>query len=755
MKTIFDIKGMSCASCQAHVKKAVAKLVGEENVNVSLLTNSMEVNLTNPQVSIKDIEKAVKKAGYKASVKGKNEKINSNSSDLKASLIKLIVSFIFLLVLLYISMGHMVNLPLPSFLDISTHELMMKNGLAYAFTQFLLSLGPVLIYSDYFISGFKKLFKLAPSMDSLIAIGALASLIYGVFAIYMIGYGLGENNMETVSNYVHNLYFESAATILTLVSLGKFFESLSKKKTTKAIEEMMNLTPKKATILKDGKEIEINASDIKINDIIILKKGQTLAIDGVIINGSGSIDESNINGESLPRYKTINDKVYAATTLSSGYLQIKATKVGQDTSINTIIKLVQEASNSKAPISKLVDKISLYFVPTIILIALLTLSGFLIAKYPFEEAFNFACSVLVIACPCALGLATPVAIMVSTGKGAQNGLLIKNAEILENAHHIKTVVLDKTGTITKGKPEVTNYLNFNNDSNLINLIYSLEKKSEHPLAEAISKYCEEKDAKELKIDNFKQIEGQGVEMTYNNINYKISNSREFNNNIPYEKEFTSFSNQGKTVLFVLENNKVVALIAIKDEIKQGSIQAIDELKKLGINVIMLTGDNKNTAEAIAKEVGINNVIAEVLPLDKQKVILNLKKDPHHLVAMVGDGVNDALALTSADIGVAISSGADIALNSADIVLINNSLLDLVNVINLSKRTTLTIITNLFWAFIYNLIGVILASGIFYPVYNIKLTPMIASLCMAFSSVFVVLNALTINLFNVKKARKEK
>lgn len=758
MKKKFDIEGMSCAACAAHIDNAVRKVDGVKDVNVNLLSNSMEVEFNDKKCNDEKIINAVFDAGYGACEIGKKLKKKEKSKNSKRDLIELIVSFIFLIVLMYISMGHMdtFNWPLPSFL------LGMENALTFSFTQLLLTIPSIIFFRKFFINGFKNLFHLRPNMDSLIALGATASLIYGIVAIYAIGYGLGHDDNEIVMQYMHNLYFESVAMILTLVSLGKYLEGLSKKKTTKAIEELVKLTPQNAVVLRDDKELNVNINDVKVNDIVICKKGDKIPVDGEIIDGNASIDESNITGESLPIYKGKGKNVFASTIITVGFIKIKAQKVGEDTSINTIIKLVEEASNSKAPISKLVDKVSLVFVPAIISISLITFIGFIIsiccfnAPYTFSDAFNFAISTLVIACPCALGLATPVAIMVGCGKGASNGLLIKNAEVLENTHYIKTTVLDKTGTITEGKPKVTDFIVFDEDKNIKNEIYSLEKRSEHPLSNAIVEFLS--DSNEFKIDEFKSIDGVGIEGKINNNDIIIGNKKVLeiiNENNFSLSALNKLSEEGKTVLFVSKNSKIVCLIALKDTIKENSAEAIKELKKLGIKIIMLTGDNEVTAKHIANEVGINEVISEVLPQDKQKVINSLKTDSHHLVAMVGDGVNDALALTSADIGIGIGAGSEVALNSSDIVLKRSDLMDVKNALILSKRTMLTIKIGLFWAFFYNSIGVILATGIFYPSFGIKLNPMISSLAMAFSSVFVVLNALTINLLNFNKKGETK
>ena len=749
MKKQFDVIGMSCASCQAHVDHAVNKLDGVTNCNVNLLTNSMEVDFDETKLSVEDIIKAVQKVGYDANLKEENKtnKVATSSKKKKDyQLVKLIIAFIFMIALFYFAMGPMFNWPQPFFFVGD------ENALILAFSQLLLTLPSLIFYSHYFTSGFKKLFKLHPNMDSLVALGASASLIYGIVAIFMIGYGLGHEDLELVHTYVHNLYFDSVAMILTLVSLGKYFEHLAKNKTTDAISKLINLSPKKASVLIDGKEILKDVNEVNVGDTIVIKQGDMVPIDGKIIKGNGSFMEANITGESLPVYKQNDDEVYASTTLDAGYVQIQATKRYEDTSFQTIVKLVEEASNSKAPISKLVDKIALWFVPIILLIAIATFIGFISASYPFEDAFNFAISTLVIACPCALGLATPVAIMVSVGKGAKAGLIIKNAEILEHSSAIKTILLDKTGTITKGHPSVTDIIYFDEDKALIDrLIYSLETYSNHPLAKAITSHF--KDVKTLAIKDFKMIEGQGLSATYLDGEIYLGNDRGLLSIDRKKNEtYSNLQSQGKTVLFLAKNKNILALIAIKDEIKEDAKQAIAEFKKRGIEVIMLTGDKEKSARAIAKEVGIEKIIAEVKPDEKKKIVDETKAKHLHkgLVAMVGDGVNEAPALMSADIGIAIGGGSDVAIESSDIILIKDSLLDVANVIRLSRRTMITIALNLFWAFIYNVVGVLLATGAFYPSFGIKLTPMIGALCMSFSSVFVVLNALTINFFKIKK-----
>lgn len=744
MKLKFNVEGMTCASCQAHVSKAVEQLEGTSKVNVNLLKNTLDVEVDETKCDASKIEDAVQKAGYKAYIPNANKKTDK-LIEKNHDLAYLIFSLVDLLVIMYFSMGHMMwGWPVPKVFNMHT------NPMGFSLVQFILVLPIIFLYRKYFINGFKKLIKLSPNMDTLIAIGATFSIAYGIYCLFMISMGYTEYHMY--------LYFEAAGMILTLVSLGKYLEKLSKRKTTTAIEKLMDLSPKEAVVLKDNIETKVKIEEVKLGDIVVVKKGDSVPVDGKIIEGNASIDQSNITGESIPVYKTANDDVYSSTIVTAGYIKVKATKVGEDTSIANIIKLVDEASNSKAPISKLADKISGVFVPVILAIALVTFIINLIVSKDFQIALNFAITVIVIACPCALGLATPVAIMVGTGKGAENGLLIKNAEILEKAHHIKTVVLDKTGTITEGKPRVTDFESFESDSDLLSVIYSLENMSEHPLALSMIEYAKENNANLLEVKEFKTTDGRGIEGIVNNSKYFIGNYKSVEelklNTKELEDKVNNLSYQGKTPLLIIKDNKVVGLIAVKDEVKESSKQAISELRNKGIKVIMLTGDNRKTAEAIAKEVNVDEVISDVHPEDKQKVINSLKTNDKNLIAMVGDGVNDAPALTSANLGIAIGGGSDIAIESADIVLLRNDLLDVLNVISLSKRVINTIKLSLFWAFFYNFVCVILSTGFLYYLTDKKfmMTPMIASVAMSISSVSVVLTSLTINFFKVKKAK---
>ena len=734
MKEKFLVEGMTCAACQAHVEKAVNKVKGVNECKVNLLTKSMEVDFDNELVK-QHIINAVKNAGYKVV----NKKINKDQS-----LIKLIVSFVFLLMLMYVSMSHMLSFPLPSFLC------GYENALWFVLIQLYLTLPIIIIYFRYFISGYSKLFKLAPNMDSLISLGATASIIYGVVAIFLIIHGQNVNDLELVKKYYENLYFESAAMILTLVSLGKYFEEKSKNKTTEALTKLMNLAPKTAVVEINNEEKEVDIDQVKVDDIIVLKKGDNVPVDGMVIFGSGSINQANITGESMPVEKVINDNVFASTIVTSGYIKIKAIKVGEDTSIANIIKLVEEASSSKAPISKLVDRVSSVFVPIVLLISLITFAINILVHGNLELVFNFACSVLVVACPCALGLATPVAIMVGTGKGAECGLLIKNAEILEKSQFIKTIVLDKTGTITEGRPMVNEIIRFDDDIDQI--AFSLEMLSEHPLANAINEYYKDKNIIQKEVVHFISIEGRGLKGEIEGVTYYAGNLTLIKElylcNEELEKLYDKLSLENKTPLIFASEKKVLGIITVTDKLKETSIHSINQLQMLGIKVVMLTGDNNKVANVIAEKVNIKEVYSDVLPQEKQKVIDSLKQDKYHLVAMVGDGVNDALALTTSDLGISLGGGSDIAKESSDIVLLRNDLLDVKNVILLSKKVFKTIKFNLFWALFYNCIGILLATGMFYP--YLTLNPMICSLMMSVSSVFVVLNSLTINGFKIER-----
>ncbi|MCT7644977.1 heavy metal translocating P-type ATPase [Aliarcobacter butzleri] len=751
----FDIKGMTCSACSTAVDRNVKKLEGINEVNVNLLNNSMIVKYDENVLNNEIIIKKVQDAGYEAFLVENGKKTQKNSTEKNLGKIetnelknRLIISFIFAIPLFYISMGHMLNWYLPHLF----HG--YSNAITFSFTQFLLALPIVFINIKYYKVGFKTLYKGSPNMDSLIAIGTSAAMIYGVFSIYKIGYGLGNNDIDMVIQYSHDLYFESAAIVLTLITLGKFLEARAKENTSEAINKLINLTPKTALVLRNNQEIEIPIDELILKDIVIVKPGNIVPTDGIIIFGNSSIDESMLTGESLPVSKKVGDKVIGASINKSGSFKFEVTKLGEDTVLSQIIKLIEEASSSKAPISKLADRISAIFVPTVIVISILATVTWLFLGYSFEFALSIGIAILVISCPCALGLATPTAIMVGTGKGAQNGILIKSAESLEIAHTINTVVIDKTGTITEGKTQVTDI--FTNEKitqdKLLQLCATIEKNSEHPLADAILKKTQEKEIELLNATDFEALNGLGIKAKVEDRvfyigNKKLLDSKNISLDLFYEKS-EKLANEGKTPIFIADENEVLGLIAISDVVKPTSKDAILEFEKMGLEVIMLTGDNYKTANAIAKQININNVIAEVLPQDKEKEIQKLQ-GLGKKVAMIGDGINDAPALVRADVGIAIGAGTDIAIESANIVLVKSDLLDAVKAIQLSNAVIKNIKQNLFWAFFYNIIGIPLAAGVFYTILGWKLSPMFAGAAMSLSSVTVVLNALRLKLFEPK------
>ncbi len=737
-KVKFDIQGMTCSSCSSHVEKAVTKLEGVQNVVVNLLSNNMIVEYNENILDNDKIIKAVVDAGYEARIsndkennkkQNKKEKVIDNNSIIKNMKKRLIISICFLIPLMYIAMYHMLyewfGLPIPQIIKAIFHG--NENAINYGFTQFLLLLPIVYVNRNYFIIGFKRLLKRTPNMDSLIAIGSSAAIVYGIFAIYMIGYGLGHNQIDIVKKYSMDIYFESAGTILTLITLGKYLETKSKGKTSEAISKLLNLAPKTAIVVRDKKEIELGIEEIIQGDIIIIKPGESIGVDGVIIEGNSSIDQSSITGESIPVEKTVGDNVISGTINKNGYFKMKATKIGKDTTLSQIIKLVEEASNSKAPISKLADKVSGIFVPCVIFIALAATIFWLLQGQSIEFALSIGIAVLVISCPCALGLATPVAIMVGTGKGAEYGILIKSAESLELLHEVDTVVLDKTGTITSGKPKVTDIISKLEEKELLKIAGGLERNSEHPLAEAIIEKVNTEAIKLPETQEFIAISGRGVKAKINkkqyfggNINFIKENNINTNS---IEDKGEEFLKQGKTVLYFADENEVIGIIAVADTIKDTSMDAIKKLKRKNVEVIMLTGDNKVVAETIGNSLEIDKVISEVLPQDKEKEVSKLQKQGKK-VAFVGDGINDSPALVKADVGLAIGSGTDIAIESADVVLIKNSLLDVVTAIDLSKAVIRNIKMNLFWAFFYNTIGIPVAAGVFYLSLGLKLNPML-------------------------------
>ncbi|MFW2599843.1 heavy metal translocating P-type ATPase [Aliarcobacter butzleri] len=751
----FDIKGMTCSACSTAVDRNVKKLEGINEVNVNLLNNSMIVKYDENVLNNETIIKKVQDAGYEAFLVENGKKTQKNSTEENLAKIetnelknRLIISFIFAIPLFYISMGHMLNWYLPHLF----HG--YSNAITFAFTQFLLALPIVFINIKYYKVGFKTLYKGSPNMDSLIAIGTSAAMIYGVFSIYKIGYGLGNNDIDMVIQYSHDLYFESAAIVLTLITLGKFLEARAKENTSEAINKLINLTPKTALVLRNNQEIEIPVDELVLKDIVIVKPGNIVPTDGVIIFGNSSIDESMLTGESLPVSKKVGDKVIGASINNSGSFKFEVTKLGEDTVLSQIIKLIEEASSSKAPISKLADRISAIFVPTVIVISILATVTWLFLGYSFEFALSIGIAILVISCPCALGLATPTAIMVGTGKGAQNGILIKSAESLEIAHTINTVVIDKTGTITEGKTQVTDIFTSEKitQDKLLQLCATIEKNSEHPLADAILKKAQEKEIKLLNATDFEALNGLGIKAKVEDRvfyigNKKLLDSKNISLDLFYEKS-EKLANEGKTPIFIADENEVLGLIAISDVVKPTSKDAILEFGKMGLEVIMLTGDNYKTANAIAKQININNVIAEVLPQDKEKEIQKLQSLGKK-VAMIGDGINDAPALVRADVGIAIGAGTDVAIESANIVLVKSDLLDAVKAIQLSNAVIKNIKQNLFWAFFYNIIGIPLAAGVFYTLLGWKLSPMFAGAAMSLSSVTVVLNALRLKLFEPK------
>ena len=750
MNKKFDVTGMTCSACSSHVEKSVCKLVGEGNVSVSLLTNSMQVNYDESKISESDIIKAVEDAGYGASAadgspaKKTEKKSSVIDEEIKEMKTRLIVSFVFLIPLMYISMGSMAGLPQPSFL------VGHANAVSFAFTQFLMCLPILYVNRKYFQVGYKTLWHRAPNMDSLIAVGSTAALVYGIFAIYRMSYGLGNGDMALVQKYHMDLYFESSVMILTLITLGKFLETRSRRKTSEAISRLTELAPETAVVERNGAETEIPVEELQNGDIIIVKPGARIPADGTIVEGSSSVDESALTGESIPVEKTVGDKIIAASINKNGFMKFRAEKVGSETTLAQIIKLVEDASASKAPIAKMADKIAGVFVPIVMGIALVTAVVWLAVGADFEFALSCAISVLVISCPCALGLATPVAIMVGTGKGAENGILIKSAEALETLHLVKTVIMDKTGTLTEGKPVITDIYSINmNENDLLALAASAERPSEHPLAGALVEK-----AGELGLDledtaEFEAISGRGVaakvgnRMIYAGNKYFMS-EKGVNVDVFGEKE-REFSDMGKTVLYFAGDEGPLGLIAVQDVPKKTSKAAVACLKALGVDVIMLTGDNKRTAEAVARSLGITNVVSEVMPQDKEAVVRSVQEKGGK-TAMIGDGINDAPALARADVGIAIGAGTDVAIESADIVLMKSDLMDAVTAIKLSRATIKNVKENLFWAFFYNTICIPLAAGVWFPVFGIKLSPMIGAAAMSLSSVCVVTNALRLKLF---------
>ncbi len=729
-------------------------------MSVNLLKNSMVASYDESVLNTPEIVRAVEKAGYgafpKVPAQDKNKprgraavpEVSTAQAEYKQMKQRLLLSALFTIPLFYISMGHMMGWPLPGGL------LGMENAMSFAFTQFLFLVPVVFINFKYYRMGFKTLFHGSPNMDSLIAIGSGAAIVYGIYAIYKIGIGLGHGDMAMVHSFTMDLYFESAGMILTLITFGKTLEARAKGKTSDAITKLMNLAPKTATVERDGQEIQVPIEEVCLGDTLIVKSGESVPVDGVVVEGFSAVDESALTGESIPAEKHVGDKVIGATINKSGYFKMQATKVGDDTTLAQIVRLVDEATSSKAPIAKLADKVSGIFVPIVITIALVAIVGWLLAGYGFEFALSIGISILVISCPCALGLATPTAIMVGTGKGATNGILIKSAEALETAHNVDTVVLDKTGTITQGTPAVTNILCGNGirQKDLMQVAASLEKLSEHPLADAIVSEAEKNGLAFLPVSDYKQIPGEGIIGRINGQLCLAGNRRLMASNGISDGDLLKLGEamavDGKTPLFFARAGQLIGVIAVADIVKPTSSQAVKELSAMGIEVVMLTGDNAKTAEAIRHQVGVDRVVAEVFPQDKEKEIRRLQ-GMGKKVAMVGDGINDAPALARADVGIAIGAGTDVAIESADIVLMKSDLLDVSTAIQLSKLVIRNIKQNLFWAFIYNIIGIPIAAGLFYLSFSLKLNPMIGAFAMSFSSVFVVSNALRLRWFKAK------
>lgn len=749
--TQYNVTGMSCAACSARVEKAVNSVDGVTSCVVSLLTNSMGVEGT---ASPDEIIKAVKAAGYGASLKDGTKKETTNSDELKDTetpkLIKrLVASVVFLIPLMYISMGHMMwGWPLPHFMD--------NNHVAMGLAQMLFAIIIMVINQKFFISGFKGLINKSPNMDTLIAIGSGASFLYSTYSLFAMTVAQTAGDSAKVMSYMDGFYFESAAMILTLITVGKTLESYSKGRTTDALKGLLSMAPKTATIIRDGAETEVPIENVQIGDIFAVKPGESIPVDGVIIDGETAIDESAITGESIPVDKTEGDSVTAATINSSGYIKCRAVRVGEDTTFSQIIKMVSDASATKAPIAKVADKVSGVFVPVVMCIAVVTFVVWLIVGQKFGYALSRGVSVLVISCPCALGLATPVAVMVGNGMGAKNGILFKTAAALEATGKTQIVAVDKTGTVTLGQPKVTDIVPCDNisDDELLSVAYALEKKSEHPLAKAITDAAQQKNISLKETEEFSILAGNGLKGVIDNKtviggSYAfVSGVVDFDNAVT--EKYNALAEQGKTPMFFARDNKLLGIIAVADVIKEDSPRAIKELRDMGIKTVMLTGDNKRTADAIGRQVGVDTVISGVLPNEKESVIRRLSE--YGKVAMVGDGINDAPALTRADIGMAINTGTDIAADAADVVLMNSRLSDVSAAIRLSRATLTNIHENLFWAFIYNIIGIPLAAGVWIPIFGWTLNPMFGAAAMSLSSFCVVTNALRLNLFNIHKTK---
>jgi Cu+-exporting ATPase len=760
----FNVTGMTCAACQANVTRRVQKQAGVQDVNVSLLANQMSVTYDETKLSEGDIVRAVEEIGYGASpaVPAKKEEGGFGTQwrertdralrEREAMRRRLTASVVLLLPLMYLAMGSMMSWPLPAIF------LGKENHLVSALTQLLLTIPIVFVNRHFFENGFKALVKRAPNMDTLVAIGAGASLAYGIFALYRMGYGSGHGDTELVHRYAHALYFESCATVLTLVTVGKYLEARSKSKTSDALGKLVKLAPRTATVVRGGRELVVPAEQVATGDLLVIRPGESIPVDGVVTDGAGSVDQAAITGESVPVDKGPGDEVISATINRNGTFRFRASRVGEDTTLSQIIRLVDEAGSSKAPIARLADKVSGVFVPVVIGIAAATLAVWLLAGKGFEFALNCAVSVLVISCPCALGLATPVAIMVGTGKAAEYGILVKSAESLENLHRIDTVALDKTGTITEGRPAVTDVLPLEDGLSpdaLLREAASAESGSEHPLAAAVAEKARAMGFEPPRPDEFAMTAGRGVRAAVDGRVYLAGNAAFLKENgvdpAPAEREAARLAGEGKTPLHFARDGRLIGLVAVADTVRPESRAAVKRLHELGVRTVMLTGDNPVTAEAIRREVGVEEVVSGVLPADKEACIRRLQAEGRR-VAMVGDGINDAPALTRADVGIAIGAGTDVAIDSADVVLMKNSLADVVTAMELSRAVIRNIHQDLFWAFFYNVLGIPVAAGVLYPLSGLLLSPMIGSAAMSLSSVCVVTNALRLRFF---KSREQK
>lgn len=756
MKKKFEIEGMTCAACVNAVEKAVKKIDPEIEVNVSLMTHSMDVK-SDKEIDSDTILKAVENAGYGAlEKKQKKEKRVSPKEIIEKDLLKLKnrlkISIPLMVLLMYIAMGHMMYMPYPDFFT------KPENAGIFIFTQFLISIPILFTNRNYFINGFKALRHKNPNMDSLVSLGSIAGVIYGIFTIYMISYALGRSDMKMVHKYMHDIYFETSTMILTLITFGKYLEAKSKSRTTDSINKLIDIQPDFAIVVNDGAEIEIPIEELKKGDIIKIIPGERIAVDGVVKEGSSSVDQSAITGESIPVEVGKGSRVISGSINKNGAFLMEATNVGDETTISKIITLMEEASATKAPISQLADKVSGVFVPIVMSISAISFLTWFIMGYGLEFSFSIAIGVLVISCPCALGLATPVAMMVATGKAADSGILVKSQDALENLHKMDVMIFDKTGTITEGRPIVTDIITINDypTDRALEIALSIENNSQQPLADAIVNYSRENGYEVKSISDFEAIDGKGVSARVEDKIYFIGNTKLMKDvGIEYshiEKITNEYSNQGKTAVYMFDKESVILIFAIADKIKDSSIEAISQIKKFGMKTVMLTGDNKLTARNMAQRAGVDSFEAELLPQDKDRIVRKYMENAK--VCMVGDGINDAPALMRADIGIAIADGTDIAIDSADLVLMKSNLQDIVNSIKLSKRTLGIIRENLFWAFFYNILAIPVAMGVFYLPFGLKLNPMFGAFAMSLSSVFVVTNSLRIKNFKIQEANRE-